>query len=123
MSEGVRTLIERLVSVDARNPTVTSVFLLWWQERIVYVGRATYGLFCDGTPSHYHGPDSAAGVQAKLFDRVSLIPCKDEMLGAVVRAFVKLLKPKYNRATKRHPLDEQDRAVLTLLGFDRSLLG
>lgn len=115
MPEAVKKWFDALETIH--QPATPSAVLFWEDDRVVYIARSAYGLFSEGIPSHFHGASARNGVEPKRFDRISLLPIKEELLDAGVRALVRLLKPKYHRAIKRSHLEQEDISVLRAIGY------
>lgn len=97
-------------------PASPGLYLLWDQGRVVYVGKSAYGLMSHRLSDNLHGGASTS-YEAKIFDRLSFIPIEEDMCDICTRALVRLLRPKYNRVEKMHPLGALDRAALEAMGF------
>ena len=84
-----------------------AILFLWNGPRVVFVGRSAYGLV--GLDQRNHG----LGVD---FDDVSFMPVPEEVLDSVVVAFVRQLRPRFNRCHFGE-LTDFDRDLLGVYGF------
>jgi hypothetical protein len=69
-----------------------------------------------------HDRGTRPGVQAKKFSKLTFIEVPEDLLDHVIAAFVRVLRPKYNRIQRQADADDlgqarRDRELLSTLGF------
>jgi hypothetical protein len=117
MAKRVKAWLEGELFPMIPNPASPGIYLLWHKDRVVYVGTSVLGIFSANLSGHVKGPVMRAGVERKVFDRVSFRALPEEFTSAAAGALVRLLKPKYNRRTHRRPLEPGDIKALEALGY------
>jgi hypothetical protein len=102
--DGLQTLV---------GPQDPGIFFLWEKNMVVYVGTSEHGVL-GLKPSNHAKKLYRAG---RVFDRISFLPCAEEMREAACAAFRKYLRPKYGKLKKGEYVMDADREILSALGF------
>ena len=118
ISPNVREWLEGDSFDHVDKPADPGVYLLWHKGRVVYVGKSYDGIMTHSMTAHVHGGRSMGNsYEIKAFDALSFIQVSEDITDICTRALVRLLRPKYNRAAKQHPLEALDKAALEAMGF------